>query len=325
MVKRALVTGVTGQDGYYLSKLLLEKGYEVHGFARRGSASPDARVQMHFGDLTDPAALRYALSTSDPHEIYNLGAQSHVGASFTEPEYTWRVTALPILTILEHARQSGVKRPWPRLRIYQASTSELFGAERSPQSEHTRFAPQSPYAIAKLAAHHSVKLYREAYGVFAVSGILFNHESPKRGLAFVTRKVSRAVARIKLGLEKELTLGNLDARRDWGFAGDYVEAMWAMLRQDEPRDFVVATGQSHSVKDLCEAAFAVAGLNWRDHVRTAPNLFRPAEVPDLCGDASEIRETLGWVPRTGFRELVDLMVSADLRGEESVSSGRTRE
>lgn len=311
-MKRAFITGITGQDGSYLAELLLDRDYEVHGFARRGSRVSDPRVQMHFGDLADPAALRHALGESDPHEIYNLGAQSHVGASFTEPEYTWRVTALPILAILEHVRSSSVKAPWPRLRVYQASTSELFGTEPSPQNEETRFSPQSPYAIAKLAAHESVKLYRRAYGVFAVSGILHNHESPRRPAAFVTRKITQAVARIKKGIDKELLLGNLDARRDWGFAGDYVDAMWRMLQQDEPRDFVVATGESHSVREFCEAAFSSVGLNWMEHVRVDPKFLRPAEVPDLRGDATRIREALGWQPKTSFAELVKVMVESDL-------------
>jgi GDPmannose 4,6-dehydratase len=267
---------------------------------------------MHFGDLTDPAALRHALGESDPHEIYNLGAQSHVHSSFTEPEYTMRATGLPILTILEHVRSSGVKAPWPRLRIYQASSSELFGTEPAPQNEETRFSPRSPYAIAKLAAHQSVMLYRQAYGMFAVSGILHNHESPHRGLNFVTRKITHAVARIKKGIDRELVLGNLDARRDWGFAGDSVGAMWLMLQQDEPRDFVVATGETHSVREFCEAAFDVVGLNWREYVRIDDKFKRPAEVPDLRGDATRIREALGWKPLVGFQELVEMMVRADL-------------
>ena len=308
-MKRAFVTGITGQDGYYLTKLLLDKGYEVHGFARRGSLPPDERVLMHEGDLSDPSLLRRALAESDPHEVYNLGAQSHVGASFLEPEYTWRVTALPILTILEHARSTGAK-----FRTYQASTSELFGTEPSPQNEETRFTPRSPYAIAKLAAHHTVRLYREAYGSFACSGILHNHESPRRGHAFVTRKITRAVARISVGIDRELILGNLDARRDWGHAADYVEAMFLMLQQDEPRDFVVATGETRSVRDFCEAAFGVLGLNWMDYVRTDPKFERPAEVPDLRGDATRIREALGWAPKTTFAELVEGMVRADLKG-----------
>lgn len=307
-MKRAFVTGITGQDGHYLTELLLGKGYEVHGYARRGSTPPDERAVLHTGDLTDPAALRRALSEVQPDEVYNLGAQSHVGASFDEPEYTWRVTALPILTILEH-----VARAENPPRIYQASTSELFGTEASPQNEDTRFTPRSPYAVAKLAAHHTVRLYREAYGAFACSGILMNHESPRRGHSFVTRKITRGVARIVAGLETELVLGNLDARRDWGFAGDYVEAMWLMLQQDEPRDFVVATGESHSVRDFCEAAFGCLDLDWQQYVRSDARHMRPAEVPDLRGDATRIREALGWTPKTTFRELVEMMVRADLK------------
>lgn len=311
-MKRAFITGVTGQDGSYLAELLLDRDYEVHGFARRNSKGIDPRVRVHYGDLADSAVLRHALGESDPHEIYNLGAQSHVHASFTEPEHTWRVTAQPVLTILEHVRASGVKAPWVRLRVYQASSSEMFGLEPAPQNEETRFSPQSPYAIAKVAAHQSVSLYRCAYGVFAVGGILLNHESERRGLNFVTRKITRAVARISKGLERELVLGNLDARRDWGFAGDYVEAMWMMLQQAEPRDFVVATGETHSVREFCEAAFKVVGLNWQEHVRVDDKFKRPAEVPDLCGDATRIREALGWKPKVGFQELVERMVKADL-------------
>ena len=320
-MKRAFITGITGQDGYYLSKLLLEKEYEVHGFAHRGSRAPDPRVRMHYGNLADPAVLRHALGESDPHEIYNLGAQSHVGASFTEPAYTFQVTALPIVTILEHVRASGVRAPWPRLRVYTASSSEMFGLEPAPQNEETRFSPQSPYAIAKVAAHLSVGLYRRAYGMFAVGGILMNHESPIRPTAFVTRKITHAVARIKRGLDRELVLGNLDARRDWGFAGDYVDAMWRMLQQDEPRDFVVATGETHSVREFCEAAFNVVGLNWMEHVRVDDKFKRPAEVPDLCGDASRIREALGWTPKVTFRELVEMMVRADLEQVAEKSTG----
>lgn len=307
-MKRAFVTGITGQDGHYLTELLLQKGYEVHGYARRGSTPPDERVVLHTGDLTDPAALRRALTEVRPDEVYNLGAQSHVGASFDEPEYTWRVTALPILTILEWARLG-----LARVRIYQASSSEMWGLEPPPQNEDTRFSPQSPYAIAKVAAHQTVSLYRRAYGVFAVGGILLNHESPRRPASFVTRKITRAVARIATGLETELVLGNLDARRDWGHARDYVEAMWLMLQQDVSRDFVVATSESHSVREFCEAAFGCLDLDWQKYVKSSSQHMRPAEVPNLRGDATRIREALGWVPKTAFRELVEEMVRADLK------------
>lgn len=309
-MKRAFITGITGQDGSYLAELLLDRDYEVHGFARRGSRVTDPRVRMHFGDLADPAALRHALGAADPHEIYNLGAQSHVGASFTEPAHTWRVTAEPVLTILEHVRSSGVKAPWPRLRVYQASSSEMFGTEPSPQNEETRFSPQSPYAIAKLAAHESVGLYRRAYGMFAVGGILLNHESPRRGVNFVTRKITQAVARIKKGIDKELLLGNLDARRDWGFAGDYVEAMWRMLQQDEPRDLVVATGETRSLEEFLGAAFDLVGLDWRDHVDHDPALRRPTDLHGGRADPSRAAEVLGWRASLRMPEVVRRMVEA---------------
>jgi len=309
---RAFITGVTGQDGSHLTDLLLEKGYEVHGFARRGSRV-DERVRVHYGDMSDPATLRQALHESSPHEVYNLGAQSHVHASFREPSYTFRVTAEPIITILEHFRQSA-----PNTRIYQASSSEMFGLELPPQHESTPFAPQSPYAIAKVAAHMTVRLYRRAYGLFCVSGILFNHEGERRPPSFVTRKISRGVARIALGLDKELVLGNLDARRDWGYAPDYVQAMWLMLQQEKPEDYVIATGETFSVRDFVVMAFRFAEdatgklFDWEKHVRVDKDFKRPAEVPDLCGDATRALANLGWQPKVRFHELVRRMVLHDI-------------
>lgn len=312
---RALITGVTGQDGSYLSELLLEKGYEVHGFARRNSRPTDERVVLHVGDLTDPASLRFAIRESDPHEIYNLGAQSHVAASFVEPEYSFRATAEPILTILEYIREKKLD-----CRVYQASSSEMFGTSAPPQCEDTPFLPRSPYAVAKVAAHNFVRLYREAYGIFAVGGVLFNHESQRRPTAFVTRKISRGVAKIALGLADHLTLGNLDAKRDWGHAADYVEAMWRMLQQPDPRDYVVATGETHTVREFLEEAIrcveTLTGFlvpDWNAAVRVDDKFARPAEVPALCGDASRAREDLGWQPRTRFQDLVRQMVENDVR------------
>lgn len=324
MTKRAFITGAAGQDGRFLSRLLLSKGYVVHGYARRDS-EVEPGVVLHIGDLADPAALRFALSATVPSEIYNLGAQSHVGASFADPIHTFRVTAEPVLTILEWALRSGAKT-----RVYQASTSELFGTTPPPQNERSPFAPQSPYAIAKLAAHQSVNLYREAYGLFAVSGILFNHESETRPPNFVTRKITQAAARIALGLQDKLELGNLEAKRDWGYAGDYVEAMWLMLQQDTPRDFVVASGSTHTVQEFVEAAFGhVAALtnrpelrDWQNYVQINDKYKRPAEVPVLLGNASAACEQLGWRPRVNFKQLVELMVENDLKlSQLSQSSG----
>ncbi len=311
--KRALITGITGQDGGYLTELLLEKGYEVHGFARRGSRFQKG-VQAHVGDLQDPASLRRAIHEAWPHEIYNLGAQSHVGASFLEPEYTFAVTALPLFTILEQ-----VKNGRRECRVYQASSSEQFGDAPPPQNENSSFRPRSPYAIAKVAAHNAVHLYR-TYGLFAVGGILHNHESPRRPTSFVTRKITSTVAAIFRGEATELVLGSLDARRDWSFAGDMVKGMWLMLQQDKPRDYVLASGQSHSVREFAVEAFRVAGeltgksLDWQDYVRQDPRLERPAEVPHLLGNATRACEELGWAPEVGFASLVRMMVEADLRG-----------
>lgn len=311
---RALVTGITGQDGYYLTELLLEKGYEVHGFARRGSRLPRG-VQSHVGDLQDSAALRRAIVEAWPSEIYNLGAQSHVRASFLDPDYTFRVTALPLFTILEQVKDS--KRD---CRIYQASSSEMFGDAPPPQNENSPFRPRSPYAIAKVAAHHAVRLYRESeYKLFAVGGILHNHESKIRPHSFVTRKITSTVAAIFKGEATELVLGNLDAKRDWGFAGDYVVAMWLMLQQDAPKDYVIATGNTHSVREFVQEAFKAASeitgvaKDWQDYVKVDPRFTRPADVPLLLGNATRACEELGWAPKVGFVELVRGMVESDLR------------
>jgi GDPmannose 4,6-dehydratase len=310
---RALVTGVTGQDGSYLSNFLLEKGYEVRGFLRRGSRPRDERVAPHYGDLTDSAELRQAIIDADPSEIYNLGAQSHVGASFHSAQYTSRATFEPLLTILEF-----VLKEKKSIRVYQASSSEMFGTEVPPQNEDTPFSPQSPYAIAKCGAHQLVRLYRK-YGVYVVGGILFNHESPIRPPSFVTRKISQGVARIFTGKQSELVLGNLDARRDWGFAGDYVDAMWRMLQQDTPKDYVIATGETFSVRDFVELAFRAAEditgkhLDWEKLVRVDAKYTRPAEVPDLQGDATRALADLGWQPTVRFHELVRMMVEHDLK------------
>lgn len=310
--KRALITGITGQDGSYLAELLAAKNYEIHGFARRGSKPlPGVHVTYHYGDLTDPAAIRLAIEQSEPEEVYHLGAQSHVKASFEQPHYTFESTGLSTHFLLE-----AVKKVVPRARVYQAASSEMFGIARAPQSETTPLHPRSPYAIAKVFAFHSARLHREAYSIFAANGILFNHESERRPETFVTRKITRAVGRIKHGLQTELHLGNLAARRDWGFAGDYVEAMWRMLQQDAPNDFVVATGETHSVSEFVELAFAHAGLDWKKHVRYDARLERPAEVPDLCGDASRARAMLGWEPKVRFPQLVARMVEHDLRVAE---------
>jgi len=316
-VKRALVTGVTGQDGSYLAELLLAKGYEVTGVVRRVSGSStgrlrhllgDPRLRLLQGDLTDAGRLAALVRAAEPDEVYNLAAQSHVHVSFDLPLQTTDVTAVGALRLLDAVRQSG--RP---IRYYQASSSEQFGlAPAAPQDETTPFHPRSPYGCAKVFAHHATVNYRESYGLHASCGILFNHESPRRGEAFVTRKITRAAARIKLGLEPELRLGNLEARRDWGFAGDYVEAMWRMLQEDEPGDYVIATGESRSVRDFLAAAFACVDLDWERHVVLDPDLHRPAEVGDLRGDATKARERLGWRPRVGFAELVERMVEADL-------------
>ena len=319
-MKRALITGVTGQDGSYLAELLLDKGYEVYGIVRRSSSfntgridaiyqdphARDYRFKLIYGDLNDASSLNKILRTVRPDEIYNLGAQSHVRVSFDIPEYTAEVDALGTVRLLEAIRESGLAP-----RFYQASSSELFGSSPPPQSERTPFHPRSPYAVAKLYAYWITVNYREAYGMFACNGILFNHESPRRNETFVTRKITRAAARIKLGLQDRLFLGNLDARRDWGFAGDYVEAMWRMLQVDQADDFVIATGETHTVRELLDVAFGRLGLDWQRYVEIDPRYFRPAEVDDLCGDMSKARRLLGWEPRVRFHELVTRMVDAD--------------
>lgn len=322
-MKRALITGITGQDGSYLAELLLDKGYEVHGIMRRSSSFATGRIEhiyrdphardipliLHYGDLTDSSSLVGALNSVKPDEVYNLGAQTHVAVSFQMPEFTLEVTGLGVLRLLEAIRHAD----WP-VRFYQAGSSEMFGkvCER-PQRETTPFRPQSPYAIAKVAGYNLTTHYREAYGLFACNGILFNHESPRRGGTFVTRKITRGIARILRGEQERIYLGNLDARRDWGYAPEYVEAMWLMLQQPEPDDYVIATGEMHSVRELAETAFALVGLDWQEHVDIDARYFRPAEVDELCGDSSKAGERLGWRPRTDFRGLVEIMLAADLR------------
>jgi GDPmannose 4,6-dehydratase len=321
----ALITGISGQDGSYLTELLLEKGYEVHGIVRRNSSMTRARLDeimrihpslprptLHYGDLTDAASLFRLVMELEPDEVYNLAAQSHVRVSFDKPSYTVEVAALGAMHLLEAVRLLNSRRP---VRFYQASTSEMFGGfpETAPQSETTPFHPRSPYACAKVFAHHQTVNYREAYGMFACCGILFNHESPRRGESFVTRKITLAAARIREGIQAELRLGNLDAQRDWGYAGDYVEAMWLMLQQDQPDDYVIATGQTHSIRELLDVAFERVGLDWHDYVRDDPRFYRPSEVNVLLGDAGKARDRLGWTPKTSFQDLVRLMVDSDLQ------------
>jgi GDPmannose 4,6-dehydratase len=313
--KRALITGITGQDGSYLAELLLEKGYTVFGMVRRASKDNFERIEhllprleLKQADLLDQLSLIRMLEESRPHEVYNLAAQSFVPTSWTQPVLTAEFTALGVTRLLDAVRLVD-----PAIRFYQASSSEMFGKVReTPQTERTPFHPRSPYGVAKVYGHSITVNYRESYGLFACSGILFNHESPRRGLEFVTRKVTDAAARIKHGLLRELRLGNLDARRDWGFAGDYVHAMWLMLQQDEPDDYVVATGQSHSVQELVQHAFGHIGIDWRQYVVVDPKFRRPAEVDVLLGDASKARGKLGWEPKVSFPELVQMMVEADL-------------
>jgi GDPmannose 4,6-dehydratase len=312
---KALITGVTGQDGSYLAELLLDKGYEVVGMVRRTSHHSYERIEhlidrlrIVAADLLDQHSLTQVIQQVQPDEVYNLAAQSYVPTSWSQPVLTGEFTALGVTRILE-----AIRLAHPAARFYQASSSEMFGrVQETPQTERTPFYPRSPYGVAKVYGHWITVNYRESYGLYAVSGILFNHESPRRGIEFVTRKVTDGVARIKLGLATELRLGNLDARRDWGFAGDYVDAMWRMLQQPEPRDYVIGTGISHSVRDLVEAAFSHVGLDWEKHVRVDPDFIRPAEVDVLTGDASRARAELGWAPTVSFRELVAMMVDADL-------------
>jgi GDPmannose 4,6-dehydratase len=328
---RALITGITGQDGSYLAELLLERGYEVHGIVRRSSSFNTARIDhlyrdpheegvrlfIHHGDLADPVRLTKLIYQLEPDEVYHLGAQSHVRVSFDIPEYTFDVTGAGTLRLLDAIRESGVET-----RFCQASSSEMFGSAPPPQSETTPFHPRSPYGVAKLAAYWAGVNYREAYDMFIVNGILFNHESPRRGETFVTRKITRALARIKAGLQDKVFLGNLDARRDWGYAPDYMEALWLMMQHSEPDDFVVATGESHSVREFLESAFGHAGLDWESHVEVDPRYFRPAEVDDLLGDASKARRVLGWEPAVRFDELVRIMVEADIAELDDQLAGK---
>jgi GDPmannose 4,6-dehydratase len=329
--KRALITGISGQDGSYLAELLLEKGYEVHGIIRRSSSFNTDRIDhlyhdpheqgvrlfTHYGDLSDSVALVKLLYELQPDEIYHLGAQSHVRVSFDIPEYTFDITGAGTVRLLEAIREAGVSP-----RFYQASSSEMFGAAPPPQNEQTPFHPRSPYGVAKVASFWATVNYREAYDLFAVNGILFNHESPRRGETFVTRKISRAVARIAAGMQEKLYLGNLDAQRDWGYAPDYVEAMWLMLQADEPEDFVIATGETHTVRDVVEIAFTRQGLDPDEYVEIDPKYYRPSEVDYLLGDASKAKEKLGWEPRVRFKELVELMVDADVAALEDQLAGK---
>jgi GDPmannose 4,6-dehydratase len=320
-MKKALITGITGQDGSYLAEFLLAKGYAVHGLIRRSSTfntdridhhykdfhDPEARLFLHYGDLSVSGQLLDLIHSIDPDEIYHLGAQSHVRVSFDMPEYTGDITGLGTLRLLEAIRKSG-----NRAKFYQASSSEMFGAAPPPQSESSPFQPQSPYAAAKVYAYYLVRNYRDAYKLFASNGILFNHESPRRGETFVTRKITRAATRIKLGLQDKLYLGNLEAKRDWGYAGDYVEAMWLMMQQEKPGDFAIATGETHSVREFAEKVFAKLDLDYGEYVAIDPRYFRPTEVDVLLGDSSKARKALGWEPKVSFDQLVEMMVDADM-------------
>ena len=334
MGKKALITGITGQDGSYLAELLLSKGYEVHGIIRRASTfntsrlehlytdphTREAALKLHYGDLSDASALARLIGRITPDEIYNLAAQSHVRVSFDSPEYTTDITATGAVRLLEAIREAGIKP-----RFYQASSSEMFGKAREiPQRETTPFYPRSPYGCAKVYAYWITINYRESYGLFACNGILFNHESPRRGETFVTRKITRAIAHIVTGLQDKLYLGNLEAKRDWGYAREYVEAMWLMLQQAKPDDYVVATGETHSVREFLEAAFAHAGLDWRKYVEIDPNYYRPTEVDLLVGDASKAKKQLGWEPKTKFNDLVKLMVDADMQMVKDHLAGKGR-
>jgi GDPmannose 4,6-dehydratase len=331
MTTRAFITGVSGQDGSYLAELLLAKGYEVHGLIRRASSfnthrldpiyrdphEAGVRFLMHYGDLSDSGSLVNLIRELEPDEIYHLGAQTHVKVSFEIPEYTSDATGMGTVRILEAIRASGV-----RTRFYQAGSSEMFGNVPAPQNERSPFHPRSPYGVAKVFAHWMTVNYRDAHGLFACNGILMNHESPRRGETFVTRKITRAVARIRAGMQDKLYLGNLDARRDWGYAPEFVEAMWLMLQQDQPGDFVIATGESHSVREFCELAFAHAGLDWERYVEVDPRYFRPTEVDVLVGDASQAKRVLGWEAKTRFEDLARLMVDADIQLLDDELSGR---
>lgn len=334
---RALITGITGQDGSYLAELLLGKGYEVHGLIRRSSSFNTSRIEhlyedphergarlfLHYADLSDGGTLRRLVHSVAPDEIYNLGAQSHVRVSFDEPEYTADVVGMGVLRLLEAVRDFEQAKG-RQIKVYQAGSSEMFGAAPAPQSESTPFYPRSPYAVAKLAAHWFGINYREAYRLFVANGILFNHESPRRGETFVTRKITRAVGRIKLGRQDKLFLGNLDAKRDWGFAGDYVEAMWRMLQAPVAGEYVVATGETHTVREFVEKAFACAGLDWEQYVAYDPRYDRPTEVDILLGDPSKARRELGWERKVGFDELVTMMVESDMALAEHEAGSKVR-
>ena len=332
-MKKSLITGITGQDGSYLAEFLLSKGYEVHGIIRRASTFNTGRIDhiykdphksgvrllLHYGDLSDSSELTNLIYNIRPDEIYHLGAQSHVRVSFDMPEYTGDITGLGTTRILEAIRRSGVK-----CKFYQASSSEMYGDAPAPQNEDTPFRAKSPYAAAKIYSYWMVRNYREGYKLFACNGILFNHESPRRGETFVTRKITRGLARILAGKDKKLYLGNLEARRDWGYAPDYVEAMWMMLQQNEPDDYVIGTGETHSVKEFLEEVFKYAGLDWKEYVEIDPRYFRPTEVERLLADASKAKEVLGWEPRISFKELVKIMVDSDieLMGLDSPGEGK---
>jgi len=330
-MKKALITGITGQDGSFLAELLLAKGYEVHGIVRRSSSfnterlepiyqdphAPNYKLRLHYGDLEDGSALANLVTKIAPDELYNLAAQSHVRVSFDIPEYTVSTVAVGTLRLLEAIRELGTK-----CRFYQASSSEMYGSSPAPQHEHTPFQPRSPYACAKVFAHQLCQNYRDAYGLYIACGILFNHESHRRGVPFVTRKITRAAARIKHGLDKKLFLGNLDAKRDWGYAGDYVEAMWMMLQQDKPDDYVIATGEAHTVRDVLDVAFGTLGLDWQPYVELDPRYLRPTEVDHLCGDYSKARDQLGWKPKVTFRELITKMVQSDEEDVRGALAGR---
>jgi len=334
MAKKALITGITGQDGSYLAELLLAKDYEVHGIIRRASTfntgrlepiyadphSGSARLFLHYGDLSDASALARLIGKIAPDEIYNLAAQSHVRVSFDGPEYTTDIGATGTIRLLEAIRETGIKP-----RFYQASSSEMYGkVQEIPQTEKTPFYPRSPYGCAKVYSYWITVNYREAYGLFACNGILFNHESPRRGETFVTRKITRAVAHIQAGLQSKLYLGNLDAKRDWGYAKEFVEAMWLMLQQDQADDYIIATNETHSVREFLEIAFGHAGLNWKQHVEIDPRYYRPAEVDLLIGDYSKARRALGWEPKTRFADLVKLMVDADIKLLKDHREGRIK-
>jgi GDPmannose 4,6-dehydratase len=320
---RALITGVTGQDGSYMAELLLAKGYEVYGIVRRSSVKKFDRIEelmddikLVEGDLTDQSSLDSVIHSVQPDEVYNLAGQSFVAVSWNQPVLTADVTGLGVIRVLE-----AVRKHRPQAKVLQASSSEMFGkVHETPQTERTSFHPRSPYAVAKAFGHYITVNYRESYGLFACSAMGFNHESPRRGLEFVTRKVTHQVARIKCGLAKKLSMGNLDAQRDWGFAGDYVSAMWLMLQQPEPDDYVLATGQAHSVRELLEVAFGAVGLDWEEYVEVDPKLMRPAEVEYLCGDATKAREKLGWEPKVGFEQLIKMMVEADLEAVQKAEN-----